>query len=111
MKNEVVEIFEPEIAYQQKSLEMTKEYENSQPPQTHLNHKLSTLESVIKRYEEEMKKSWEEQEASSMKVVLSQMLSAEEEVEEQESEEDNQGSSYSSEAEDYIDEGLMEPPI
>ncbi|KAL4337423.1 hypothetical protein AHAS_Ahas12G0108700 [Arachis hypogaea] len=58
-----------------------------------------------------MKKSWEEQQTSSMKVLLHQMLSAKEEVEEQESEEDNQGSPYSSEAESYIEEGLIEPPI
>ncbi|KAL4344132.1 hypothetical protein AHAS_Ahas11G0147800 [Arachis hypogaea] len=60
MKKEVEEAFEPETAYPQKPLEVTKEHENSQPPQTFLNQKLSTLESVIEKYEEEMKKSWEE---------------------------------------------------
>ncbi|QHN92895.1 uncharacterized protein DS421_17g587940 [Arachis hypogaea] len=61
MEEEVVELFEPETAYPQNPLEMTKEHENSQPPQTSLNQRFSTLESVIKRHEEEMKKSWEEQ--------------------------------------------------
>ncbi|KAL4315686.1 hypothetical protein AHAS_Ahas15G0209900 [Arachis hypogaea] len=98
MKNEVVEVFEPKAAYPQKPLEMTKEHENSQSPQTFLNQRLSTLESVIERYEEEMKKSWEEQQTSSMKVLLNQMSSAKEEVKEQESEEDNQGSPYSMKA-------------
>ncbi|KAL4350491.1 hypothetical protein AHAS_Ahas10G0147300 [Arachis hypogaea] len=37
MEKEVVEAFEPEAAYPQKPLEMTKELENSQPPQTLLN--------------------------------------------------------------------------
>ncbi|QHO49549.1 uncharacterized protein DS421_1g14950 [Arachis hypogaea] len=83
-KEEVVEIFEPKPAYIQKPLEMTKEYENSQPPQIPLNQKLSTLKYVIEGYEEEMKKSWEEQQTSSMKELLSQMLSAKEEVKEQE---------------------------
>ncbi|KAL4329363.1 hypothetical protein AHAS_Ahas13G0292600 [Arachis hypogaea] len=96
MKNEVVEVFEPETAHLQKPLEMTREHENSQLPQISLNQRLSTLESVIERYEEEMKKSWEEQQTSSMKILLHQMLSAKEEVEEQENEEDNQGSPYSS---------------
>ncbi|KAL4306457.1 hypothetical protein AHAS_Ahas16G0180200 [Arachis hypogaea] len=45
MKNEVVEVFEPENAYLQKPLEMTTEHENSQPPQTFLNQRVSTLES------------------------------------------------------------------
>jgi len=36
MKNEVEEAFEPELAYPQKPLEMTKEHEISQPPQTSL---------------------------------------------------------------------------
>ncbi|KAL4391261.1 hypothetical protein AHAS_Ahas03G0227400 [Arachis hypogaea] len=66
MKNEVVEVFEPELAYSQKPLEMIKEHESSQPPQTSLNQRCSTL---IERYEEEMKKSWEEQQTSSMKVL------------------------------------------
>ncbi|KAL4276336.1 hypothetical protein AHAS_Ahas20G0197000 [Arachis hypogaea] len=56
MKNEVVEVFEPKNA-----LEMTREHENSQPSQTFLNQNVSTLESMIERYEEEMKKSWEDQ--------------------------------------------------
>ncbi|KAL4321664.1 hypothetical protein AHAS_Ahas14G0133100 [Arachis hypogaea] len=106
VKNEVVEVFEHETA-----LEMTREHENSQPSQTSLNQKLSTLESMIERYEEEIKKSWEDQQTSSMKELLSQMLSAREEVEEQESEEDTQEKSHSMEAEKCIKEGLMEPPI
>ncbi|KAL4315397.1 hypothetical protein AHAS_Ahas15G0181000 [Arachis hypogaea] len=76
MEEEVVEAFEPTAAYPQKPLEMTKEHENSQPSQTSLNQKVSTIESMIERYEEEMKKSWEEQQTSSMKVLLNQMLSA-----------------------------------
>ncbi|KAL4381152.1 hypothetical protein AHAS_Ahas04G0104900 [Arachis hypogaea] len=48
MENEVVKIFENKTA-----LEETKEPENSQPSQT-------SLESVIERYEEEMKKCWED---------------------------------------------------
>ena len=44
MKNEVVE--------NETALEMKKEHEHSQPSQTF-------LESVIEKYEEEMKKSWE----------------------------------------------------
>ncbi|KAL4329130.1 hypothetical protein AHAS_Ahas13G0269300 [Arachis hypogaea] len=110
-KEEVVEVIEPEVAYLQKPLEMTREHENSQSSQTSLNQRCSTLESVIERYEEEMKKFWEEQQTSSMEVLLNQVLSAKEEVEEQESEEDNQRSPNSSEAEDYIDEGLIEPAI
>ncbi|QHN96903.1 uncharacterized protein DS421_18g622800 [Arachis hypogaea] len=110
-KEEVVEEFKPERAYPPKPLEMTREHGNSQPPQTSLNQRFSTLESVIERYEKEMKKSWEDQQSSSMKVLLRQMLSVKEEVKEQESEEDNHESSYSSEAENYIDEGLMEQPI
>ncbi|KAL4381502.1 hypothetical protein AHAS_Ahas04G0139900 [Arachis hypogaea] len=46
MKNEVVEVFEPETA-----LEMTREHENSQPSQTSLNQRVSTHESVVDRYE------------------------------------------------------------
>ncbi|KAL4287417.1 hypothetical protein AHAS_Ahas19G0184100 [Arachis hypogaea] len=61
MKNEMEEAFEPELAYPQKPLGMTKELESSQLPQTSLNQRCSTLEFVIERYEEEMKKSWEEQ--------------------------------------------------
>ncbi|QHO57918.1 uncharacterized protein DS421_3g86370 [Arachis hypogaea] len=106
MKNEVVEVFEPETA-----LEMTRKDENSQSSQTSLNQRCSTLESVIERYEEEMKKYWEEQHISSMKVLLNQMLSAKEEVEKQESEEDNQGNSHTSKAEKYIEGELMEPAI
>ena len=44
MENEEKEAIEPEAAYPQKPLEMTKEHENSQPPLTPLNQKLSTLE-------------------------------------------------------------------
>ncbi|QHN77767.1 uncharacterized protein DS421_19g655620 [Arachis hypogaea] len=39
VKNEMVEVFEPETA-----LEMTREHESSQPSQTFLNKKLSTLD-------------------------------------------------------------------
>ncbi|KAL4374188.1 hypothetical protein AHAS_Ahas05G0156800 [Arachis hypogaea] len=93
MKNEVVE--------NETALEMKREHEHSQSSQT-------SLESVIEKYEEEMKKSWEEQQTSSIKGLLSQMLGAREEVEEQESEEVIPNSS---EAEKYIEEKLMEPPI
>jgi len=110
-KEEVVEAFELETANPQKPLKMTKEHENSQPSHTSLNQRLSTLESVIEKYEDEMKKSWEEQQTSSIKVQLKRMLSAEEEVDEQESEEDNQRSPYSREEESCIEEELMEPPI
>ncbi|KAL4350531.1 hypothetical protein AHAS_Ahas10G0151300 [Arachis hypogaea] len=79
-KEDVVETFEPKIA-----LEMTREPEHSQPPQTPLDQRCSTL---IKKYEEEMKKAWEDQQTSSMKELLKQMLSVKEEVEEQASEED-----------------------
>ncbi|KAL4396712.1 hypothetical protein AHAS_Ahas01G0119300 [Arachis hypogaea] len=96
MKNEVVE--------NETALEMTKEYEHSQPSQT-------SLESVIEKYEEEMKKYWEEQQTSSMKVLLSQMLNVKEKVEEQESEEDNQENPHSSEAEKHMKEELMKQPI
>ncbi|KAL4397535.1 hypothetical protein AHAS_Ahas01G0201600 [Arachis hypogaea] len=102
-KEEVVETFEPKTA-----LEMTREPEHSQPPQTPLDQRCSTL---IEKYEEEMKKAWEDQQTSSMKKLLSQMLSAREEVKEQESEEDTQEKSNSSEAEKYIEEKLMEPPM
>ncbi|KAL4371798.1 hypothetical protein AHAS_Ahas06G0201800 [Arachis hypogaea] len=152
MKNEVMEVYEPRISYPQRPLEMTKEHENLQLPQIFLNQRLSTLESVIERYEEEMKKSCEEQQTSSIKVLLNQMLSAKEEVEEhgkeapipnetsmekevveklievieehetstpkdsmkyhvKEGKEANQGSSYSIEAESYIVERLIEPPM
>ncbi|KAL4337295.1 hypothetical protein AHAS_Ahas12G0095900 [Arachis hypogaea] len=84
IKEEVVEVFEPKNTYLQKPLEITKEHENSQPSQTSLNQRFSALESVIERYEEEMKKSWEDQQTSSIKVLLNQMLSTKEEVEEQE---------------------------
>ena len=103
MKNEVVE--------NETALEMTREHEDSQPSQTSLNQKLSTVESVIEKYEEEMKKCWKDQQTSSMKKLLSQMLSAREEVEEQESEKDNQRIPNSSEAEKYIEEKRMEPPM
>ncbi|KAL4374023.1 hypothetical protein AHAS_Ahas05G0140300 [Arachis hypogaea] len=59
MKNEVDEAFELKTAYPQKPLEMTKEHEDSQPSQTSLNQRYTTLESVIERYEEEMKKYWD----------------------------------------------------
>ncbi|KAL4300252.1 hypothetical protein AHAS_Ahas17G0182300 [Arachis hypogaea] len=49
VKNEVVET--------ETALEMMREHENSQPSQTSLNQRLPTLESMIERYEEEMKKS------------------------------------------------------
>ncbi|KAL4270902.1 hypothetical protein AHAS_AhasUnG0043600 [Arachis hypogaea] len=71
MEKEVVEAIKPEAAYPQKPLEI-KEHEDSQPPQTSLNQRPLTLESVIEKYEEEMKKFWEEQQTSSMKVLLSQ---------------------------------------
>ncbi|KAL4394135.1 hypothetical protein AHAS_Ahas02G0121700 [Arachis hypogaea] len=77
-KEEVVETFEPKTA-----LEMTREPEHSQPPQTPLDQRCSTL---IEKYEEEMKKAWENQQTSSMKELLKQMLSVKEEVEERESE-------------------------
>ncbi|KAL4277020.1 hypothetical protein AHAS_Ahas20G0265400 [Arachis hypogaea] len=94
MKNEVVE--------NETALEVTKEH--SQPSQT-------SLESVIEKYEEEMKKSWEEQQTSSIKELLSQMLGAKKGVEEHESEEVILENSHSSEAENHMKEGLMEPPI
>ncbi|KAL4300311.1 hypothetical protein AHAS_Ahas17G0188200 [Arachis hypogaea] len=102
-KKEVVEIAENETA-----LEVTKEPEHSQPPQTPLDQKISTIESEIKRYEEKMKNCWEEQQTSSMKDLLKQMLSVKEEVEEQESEEVIPNSS---EAEKYMKEEFMEPPV
>ncbi|KAL4276568.1 hypothetical protein AHAS_Ahas20G0220200 [Arachis hypogaea] len=96
---------------QLKPLEMTREHENSQLSQTSLKQNGSTIESMIERYEEEMKKCWEDQQTSSIKKLLSQMLNAREEVEEQESEKDNQRIPNSSEAEKYIEEKLMESPI
>ncbi|KAL4315551.1 hypothetical protein AHAS_Ahas15G0196400 [Arachis hypogaea] len=96
MKNEVVE--------NETALEVTKEHEHSQPSQT-------SLEFVIKKYEEEMKKSWEEQKTSSIKELLSQMLSAKKGVEEQKSEEVIQEDSHSSGAEKYMKKKLIEPPI
>ncbi|KAL4391247.1 hypothetical protein AHAS_Ahas03G0226000 [Arachis hypogaea] len=90
MEDEEKEDIEPEAAYPQKPLEVTKEHENSQLFQTSLKQNGSTIESMIERYEEEMKKCWEDQQTSSMKKLLSQMLSAREEVEEQESEKDTQ---------------------
>ncbi|KAL4300206.1 hypothetical protein AHAS_Ahas17G0177700 [Arachis hypogaea] len=100
MKNEVVE---PETA-----LEMTREHEDSQLSQTSLDQNASTFESMIERYEEEMKKAWEDQQTSSIKELLKQMLSVKEEVEEQESEEVIPNSS---EAEKYMKEEFMEPPV
>ncbi|KAL4350330.1 hypothetical protein AHAS_Ahas10G0131200 [Arachis hypogaea] len=102
-KEEVVETFEPKIA-----LEMTREPEHSQPPQTPLDQRCSTL---IKKYEEEMKKAWEDQQTSSMKELLKQMLSVKEEVEEQASEEDNQERPNSRETERHMKDKLIEPPI
>ncbi|KAL4344848.1 hypothetical protein AHAS_Ahas11G0219400 [Arachis hypogaea] len=96
MKNEVVE--------NETALEVTKEHEHSQPSQT-------SPESVIKKYEEEMKKSWEEQQTSSIKELLSQMLSAKKGVEEQKSEEIIQENSHSNGAEKYMKEELIEPLI
>ncbi|KAL4276241.1 hypothetical protein AHAS_Ahas20G0187500 [Arachis hypogaea] len=95
-KEDVVKVVEPETA-----LEVIKEHEHSQPSQT-------SLESVIEKYEEEMKKAWEDQQTSSIKELLKQMLSVKEEVEEQESEEVIPNSS---EAKKYIKEEFMEPPI
>ncbi|KAL4293609.1 hypothetical protein AHAS_Ahas18G0145200 [Arachis hypogaea] len=103
MKNEVVE--------NETALEMTREHEDSQLSQTSLTQKLSTIESVIEKYKEEMKKYWEDQQTSSMKRLLSQMLGAKKGVEEQESEKDNQRIPNSSEAKKYREEKLMEPPI
>ncbi|KAL4315777.1 hypothetical protein AHAS_Ahas15G0219000 [Arachis hypogaea] len=102
MKNEVEETLEPDLAYSQKPLEMTREHEKQNG---------STIGSMIERYEEEMKKCWEDQQTSSMKELLKQMLSVKEEVEEQESEKDNQRIPNSSEAEKYTEEELTEPPL
>ncbi|KAL4306400.1 hypothetical protein AHAS_Ahas16G0174500 [Arachis hypogaea] len=103
MKNEVVE--------NETALEMTREHEDSQLSQTSLTQKLSIIESVIEKYEEEMKKCWEDQQTSSMKKLLSQMLGAKKRVEEQESEEVIPENLHSSEAEKYMKEEFMEPPI
>ncbi|KAL4371698.1 hypothetical protein AHAS_Ahas06G0191800 [Arachis hypogaea] len=103
MKNKVVE---NEIA-----LEMTREHKDSQLSQTFLTQQLSTLESMIERYEEEMKKAWEDQQTSSMKELLKQMLSVKEEGEEQASEEDNQERPNSRETERHMKDKLIEPPI
>ncbi|KAL4344512.1 hypothetical protein AHAS_Ahas11G0185800 [Arachis hypogaea] len=100
MKNEVVE---PETA-----LEMTREHEDSQLSQTSLDQNASTFESMIERYDEEMKKCWEDRQTSPMIERLKQMLGVKEEVEEQESEEVIPNSS---EEEKYIKEEFMEPPI
>ncbi|KAL4329717.1 hypothetical protein AHAS_Ahas13G0328000 [Arachis hypogaea] len=94
IKNEVVE--------NETALEVTREH--SQPSQT-------SLESVIEKYEEEMKKSWEEQQTSSIKELLSQMLGAKKGVEEHESEEVIPENLHSSDAEKYMKEEFMEPPI
>ena len=107
-KKEVVETFEPELAYSQRPLEMTREHEDSQLSQTSLDQNASTLESMIERYEEEMKKAWEDQQTSSIKELLKQMLSVKEEVEEQESEEVIPNSS---EAKKYMKEEFTEPPL
>ncbi|KAL4315990.1 hypothetical protein AHAS_Ahas15G0240300 [Arachis hypogaea] len=109
MEKEVVEVFEPVASSSQKPLEMTREHENSQLSQTFLKQNGSTIESMIERYKEEMKKSWEDQQTSSMKELLKQMLNVKKEVEEQESEEDTQEKSHSSEAEKYTEEELIEP--
>ncbi|KAL4356842.1 hypothetical protein AHAS_Ahas09G0127100 [Arachis hypogaea] len=106
MKKEVVEIFETETA-----LEMTRAHDNSQLSQTSLDQNTSTLESMIERYEEEMKKAWEDQQTSSMKELLKQMLSVKEEVEKQASEEDNQERPNSRETERHMKDKLIEPPI
>ncbi|KAL4287698.1 hypothetical protein AHAS_Ahas19G0212200 [Arachis hypogaea] len=100
IKNEVVE---PETA-----LEMTREHEDLQLSQISLDQNASTLESMIERYDEEMKKYWEDQQTSPMIELLKQMLGVKEEVEEQESEEVIPNSS---EAEKYIKEEFMEPQI
>ncbi|KAL4394545.1 hypothetical protein AHAS_Ahas02G0162700 [Arachis hypogaea] len=102
-KEEVVETFEPKTA-----LEMTREPEHSQPPQTPLDQRCSTL---IEKYEEEMKKAWEDQQTSSMKELLKQKLSVKEEVEEQASEEDNQERPNSRETKRHMKDKLIEPPI
>ncbi|KAL4394025.1 hypothetical protein AHAS_Ahas02G0110700 [Arachis hypogaea] len=96
MKNEVVE--------NETALEVTKEHEHSQPSQT-------SLESVIEKYEEEMKKSWEEQQTSSIKELLGQMLSAKKGVEEQKSEEVIQENSRPSEVEKCTEEELTKSPL
>ncbi|KAL4329611.1 hypothetical protein AHAS_Ahas13G0317400 [Arachis hypogaea] len=100
MKNEVVE---PET-----TLEMTREHEDSQLSQTSLDQNASTSESMIERYNEEIKKCWEDRQTSPMIERLKQLLGVKEEVEEQESEEVIPNSS---EAEKYIKEEFMEPPI
>ncbi|KAL4350394.1 hypothetical protein AHAS_Ahas10G0137600 [Arachis hypogaea] len=110
-KKEVVETFEPELAYSQKPLEMTRAHDNSQLSQTFLDQNTSTLESMIERYEEEMKKAWEDQQTSSMKELLKQILSVKEEVEEQASEEDNQERPNLREIERHMKDKLIEPPI
>ncbi|QHO42171.1 uncharacterized protein DS421_5g151910 [Arachis hypogaea] len=102
---------EPRIPCPQRLVEVTMEHENSQISQTSLKQKGSTIESMIERYEEEMKKSWEERQTSSMKELLKQMFSVKEEVEEQEHEEDTQEKSHSTETEKCKKEGLIEPPI
>ncbi|XP_057758680.1 uncharacterized protein LOC130979289 [Arachis stenosperma] len=112
MKNEVIE---NEI-----ELEVIKEHEHSQPSQT-------SLEFVIEKYEEEMKKSWEDQQTSSIEELLKQMFSVKEELEEQEKEapipskipmknevvreENNQGSPHSNEVESCMEDDLIEPSI
>ncbi|KAL4321778.1 hypothetical protein AHAS_Ahas14G0144500 [Arachis hypogaea] len=102
---------EPRILHSQKPLEMTREHEDSQLSQTFLTQKLSTIESVVEKYEEEMKKCWKDQQTSSKKKLLSQMLSTKKELEEQKSEKVIQENSHSSGAEKYIKEELIEPLI
>ncbi|KAL4329459.1 hypothetical protein AHAS_Ahas13G0302200 [Arachis hypogaea] len=103
--------YEPRILQPQKPLEMTREDEDSQLSQTFLTQKLSIIESVIEKYEEEMKKCWKDQQTSSMKKLLSQMLGAKEGVEEQESEEVIPENVHSSEAKKYMKKEFMEPSI
>ncbi|KAL4371599.1 hypothetical protein AHAS_Ahas06G0181900 [Arachis hypogaea] len=84
-------------------------FQNSPPTQTSMNHsRLSKLESMFEKYEEEMKKAWENQQTSSMKKLLKQMLSVKEEVEERESEEVIPNSSKT---ERHMKDKLIEPPI
>ncbi|KAL4306714.1 hypothetical protein AHAS_Ahas16G0205900 [Arachis hypogaea] len=103
IKNEEVE---PETA-----LETTIEHEDSQLSQTSLDQNDSTLEYMIERYDEEMKKCWEDQQTSPMIELLKQMLGAKKGVEEHESEEVIPENSHTSEAENHMKEGLVEPPI
>ncbi|KAL4381520.1 hypothetical protein AHAS_Ahas04G0141700 [Arachis hypogaea] len=110
IEDEEKEAIEPKAACPQKPFEI-KEHENSQPPQTPLDQNASTLESMIERYDEEMKKCWEDKQTSPMIELLKQMLGAKKGVEEHESEEVIPENSHSSEAENHMKEGLVEPPI